>query len=396
MKKEKFIFDTQRCVWVGQFHELQKSGTSHPPRVMLGTSEECEYKATKRGLVRRSESELIKWLSVLYDKKRREYESRQEAKERMAQAKQEDGPPIQVLMQSWLDEEVQPSAKPGTLNEYRRTCNLFLEICGNLRIRKFRKHHATKFQNGLTGRGLSDSSVHKHQTQLQVCLNWSFSEEHLLKPVRIKKIKVSHRGPEIFSETELKILQATIETALTSNPNSYQKRCIKNHLRAYMLARHGVLRSGEILNLPLRHLLLDETLIRVSAVPEIGWSPKTRQERFIPMNPELHEFLKKDLQVRQSEERWFLDNGKGGQAFSTNSQLTQALRRHIKRCGLDRAGLKPLHSLRSTGITRMLANGGKLDFVMKIAGHSNPQTTLNHYVRSENFDLQDTVNLLSN
>jgi hypothetical protein len=34
--------------------------------------------------------------------------------------------------------------------------------------------------------------------------------------------------------------------------------------------------------------------------------------------------------------------------------------------------------------------------VMKIAGHSNPQTTLNHYVRSENFDLQDTVNLLSN
>ena len=114
------------------------------------------------------------------------------------------------------------------------------------------------------------------------------------------------------------------------------------------------------------------------------------------MNPELHEFLKKDLQLRQSEERWFLDNGKGGQAFSTNSQLTQALRRHIKRSGLERAGIKPLHSLRSSGITRMLANGGKLDFVMKIAGHSNPQTTLNHYVRSENFDLQDTVNLLSN
>ena len=102
------------------------------------------------------------------------------------------------------------------------------------------------------------------------------------------------------------------------------------------------------------------------------------------------------MQLRQSQERWFLDNGKGGQAFSTNSQLTQALRRHIKRCGLNRAGLKPLQSLRSTGITSMLANGGKMDFVMKIAGHSNPQTTLNHYVRSENFDLHDTVNLLSN
>ena len=163
-----------------------------------------------------------------------------------------------------------------------------------------------------------------------------------------------------------------------------------------MLARHGVLRSGEILNLPLRHLLLDESLIRISAVAEINWAPKTRQERFIPMNPELIEFIRKDLELRESGERWFLDNGKGEQAFSTNSQLTQALRRHLKRSGLERAGLKPMHSLRSTGITRMLANGGKLDFVMKIAGHSNPQTTLDHYVRSENFDLQDTVNLLSN
>jgi len=52
--------------------------------------------------------------------------------------------------------------------------------------------------------------------------------------------------------------------------------------------------------------------------------------------------------------------------------------------------------VKSNGITRMLANGGKLDFVMKIAGHANPQTTLNYYVRSENFDLRDTVNLLSN
>ena len=44
-----------------------------PSRVTLGTGDEYEYKATKRGLVRRSESELFKWLSVRYDEKRREY-----------------------------------------------------------------------------------------------------------------------------------------------------------------------------------------------------------------------------------------------------------------------------------------------------------------------------------
>ena len=43
----------------------------------------------------------------------------------------------------------------------------------------------------------------------------------------------------------------------------------------------------------------------------------------------------------------------------------------------------------------MLSAGGKLDFVSRIAGHANVQTTLNHYVRAENFDLRDTINLLT-
>ena len=46
MKKEKFSYDKKRQVWIGQFHELQKYGASHPPRVILGTSKECELKKT--------------------------------------------------------------------------------------------------------------------------------------------------------------------------------------------------------------------------------------------------------------------------------------------------------------------------------------------------------------
>ena len=56
---------------------------------------------------------------------------------------------------------------------------------------------------------------------------------------------------------------------------------------------------------------------------------------------------------------------------------------------------KTTSQFRSTRITAMLTAGGKLDFVSRIAGHANVQTTLNHYVRPENFDLQDTMNLLS-
>ena len=96
-----------------------------------------------------------------------------------------------------------------------------------------------------------------------------------------------------------------------------------------------------------------------------------------------------------SSEKWLLDDGDGRRSYASNSQLTQVFRRYVKRAGLEHPGRKPLHGLRSTGITAMLSAGGKLDFVMRISGHANAQTTLNHYVRPENFDLRDTVGLLS-
>ena len=76
--------------------------------------------------------------------------------------------------------------------------------------------------------------------------------------------------------------------------------------------------------------------------------------------------------------------------------MTQAIRRYLKRLGMSEQGLKPLHSVRSSGITSMLAAGGKADFVMRLAGHRSMQTTMKHYVRPENFDLRQTVGLLSN
>ena len=202
-------------------------------------------------------------------------------------------------------------------------------------------------------------------------------------------------GPVIYTKSEVEILQFSIEKASNKASTPYQKRFTNNHLRAFMVARHAILRCGEILSLPLRNIFLEEGKIRITGVPEVGWLPKTRQERFIPLNPELRSFLQSDLLRRNKEEQWCLDNGLGDRAYSTNSQLTQVFRRYVIRNDLELKDRKPLHALRATGITEMLSAGGKLDFVMRIAGHSNPQTTLNHYVRAENFDLRDTVNLLS-
>lgn len=392
MLKEKWFIDHKRSQVKGRFYEMKKPGQNDPPRYVLCSLEHYEFRSDGR---RRSEREKINLLLRLYQEKLTELQAKDE---RQVEEKKKNtkGLYIRTIMQQWIDQEVAPNSKSVTAREYMRTCTLYLENVGDHPIREFRKHHATSFQSGLQKHGLSEAGIRKHQTHLQVFLNWAYSEEHLEKPVRLNKVRVVLQGPAIYTRSEVEILQASIEKALAEAPTPFQKRCITNHLRAFMVARHAVLRCGEILTLPLRFVLLDEGVLRVTAVPEIGWVPKTRQERVLPLNPKLRSFLDMDLRDRGSDEQWFLDDGTGGRAYASNSQLSQVFRRYLKRTDLEQPGRKPLHALRSTGITGMLSAGGKLDFVMRIAGHSNPQTTLNHYVRAENFDLRDTVSLLSN
>jgi len=388
---QKYFFDQARGQVKGRFHELKQPGQNDPPRHLLCSIEEYEFRPTGK---RRSEKEKANFLVQKYESKLAEIREKAELKTREEKSRAK-GPSIKLLMQQWIDNEVSPTCKPITAREYTRTCHLYIDLVGDHLIRDFKKHHATSFQTGLKAHGLSEAGIRKHQTQLGVFLNWAYSEEHLEKPVKLKKIRTVQKGPVIYSRDDLEKLHRGIGKAINDAPSEYKKRCAENHLRVFMAFRHAILRSGEILSLPLRNILIEDEEILITEVPEIGWKPKNRQERIIPMNPELREFLQDDLKNRINDEFWYLDDGTGSQAYSSNSQVSQAMRRNLKRLGLDRPGLKPLHSGRSAGITGMLASGGKLDFVMRIAGHSNPKVTLDHYVRPENYDLRDTVGLLS-
>jgi integrase len=389
--REQIIFDNDRQMVRGRFFEMKILGKKHAPMHNLCTFD--KYYCRQNGR-KRTEREQINLLAQLYQEKLAKLKA---IEERLAEETKilTEGIPIRTAMQQWIDNDIFHYTKPITAKEYMRTCTLYLQVVGDHSIKEFRKHHATLFQSGLKNIALSDAGIRKHQTHLQIFLNWAYSEEHLGKPVRLNKVRVMQQGPVIYARSEVEILQSTIEKALSNASTSYQKRCVRNHMRAFMAARYTVLRCGEIHTIPLRHVLLDEGVMRITSVPEIGWVPKTRQERVVPINPELSSFLETDRQNRGQDERWLLDDGLGGQAYASNSQLSQVFRRYTKRAGLEQCGRKPLHALRSTGITGMLSAGGKLDYVMTIAGHSNPQTTLNHYVRAENFDLRSTVNLLS-
>lgn len=390
INRKKILFDEERQLVRARFFELKKVNKKHAPMFKLCTFDEYNFRPNGR---KRTGKEQINFIDKLYEEKLNFLLQ----KEKLIAGEKHliSLIPIMELMQHWIDHEISHYNKPITTKEYMRTCSLYIEIVGDHPIIDFKKNHANLFQSGLLKRGLRNAGIRKHQTQLQIFLNWAYSEDHLEKPLKLNKIKVFHNGPVIFSLTEVEKIQKCIENSQLKASSPYQERCIKNHMRAFLITRYAVLRCGEILSMPIRNILLEDGVLKITEVPEIDWVPKTRQERLVPISPILKSFLEEDFDHRDKSERWFLDDGLGRRSYASNSQLTQVFRRYVKRCGLEKLGRKPLHGLRSTGITAMLSAGGKLDFVSRIAGHANVQTTLNHYVRPENFDLRDTINLLS-
>ena len=113
----------------------------------------------------------------------------------------------------------------------------------------------------------------------------------------ILEISVTFLVTALYNSDEINLIQSVIEKAIYDSPDPYKKKCAENHLRAFMLARYAVMRKGEILSMPLRNLLIDEGVIQITEVPEIPWTPQTRQERIIPISPELNKFFEQTLPI---------------------------------------------------------------------------------------------------
>ena len=75
---------------------------------------------------------------------------------------------------------------------------------------------------------LYDSGIKKHQTHLQIFLNWAFSEEYIEKPIRINKIRITKKSPVIYNSDEINLIQSVIEKAIYDSPDSYKKKCAEN------------------------------------------------------------------------------------------------------------------------------------------------------------------------
>jgi integrase len=238
--------------------------------------------------------------------------------------------------------------------------------------------------------------------------------EYMSRPFNLKKAPRPQKDPETFSEEDLdrleKHLKKMADTTLTDEGHRVHARKLrrnKNLYRAFMLARHTLLRSGAIWALQLDKFVLtgEEPFVRIrdcvvetknskGELKKTEWKSKKMKWPNKPLNSILLEFLKTDLVNRKPIERYFLDDGRGYAWHEQTGKIARELKIEIEYLGLN-IDLKPLHhGVRASGITWLLNQGVPPQTVQHLADHSNISTTMG-YFNTRNASQSQAVNMLA-
>ncbi|MBF0350956.1 MAG: site-specific integrase [SAR324 cluster bacterium] len=374
--RKLFTKDEKRGKYQARFHELAPPG-GESPKIDLCDIEEAEYKTLSDGQKRkRTDTEFSQYLTNLYNLKLIEVKE-----QRHRQTKIDDRITVKDAIQLWLDNDVSDKTKKSNTNkEYTLSSNYYMEAVGDHPLEDFKPEYSLRFLSFLNKRCNSSHTILKHVRQMQRFYTWAFEEGRLIeRPVKLTRPKTTLSDPQVYSQEQLD-QQKTYFQKLAEESKRYRQEYL-NLVRAFMVGHYGLMRSGEMCYLPLTHISLETRSIEIKEIhkDELSWSPKTTSSyRVVPICDELLEFLAQDLVSRSQFEYWYLDDGKGGRAYAGPSQLTHAVQRKNDKLGFPK-GVDPIHGWRKSGITRLLSDGLPLQLVQAIAGHSNPQTTMNHY-----------------
>lgn len=295
-----------------------------------------------------------------------------ELAERVEQYGHYESLPHEMTLKDYTDKFIEMRThelSKATIENYQISIRYALEYFGkDRRINMITPLMAQEFKTALASGNLQDAmeikkdlnrtSVNIHMKQIRAVMNFAVTKLKILpkNPFSglVDTVKLSIRWHYVTPDE----LQRTLEAA-TSN-----YRCL------IALCRLAGLRRFEAYHLQWQDVNFETGTIYV--VGDAKWQPKDRQDRTVPMCPELQTVLLKEFE--QASERTdricSLD-------YSGN--IGRDVKATIKRAGLT-PWSKPLHTLRKSCLTDW-ANKYPIHAVKEWAGHEDIATTQQYYLQ---------------
>lgn len=284
---------------------------------------------------------------------------------------------IQEMYDMFLLEQEFRNNSPVTISWYKDQLEEFFKwLCSedpaDLNLLKFKQYGVfLKSQNKRNGDKLSSSSVHGAMRAVKAFYNFCIGEDYLDDFSRQLRLpKVYKKEQLILDDQEILLLLKVLDNSAARN--NQRNRCF------VLLMLDSGLRRGEIprinindISFPTRSMIVRE---------------KGSKQRLIPMGEKTcSKLLDYRLRFRSAaggSEPFFLDQN--GNRCSDN--LVKLVFQRLK----EETGIERLHPhlLRHTFATYYLADGGDLETLRLILGHSNIHTTQMYLHLAFNLKLQ--------
>jgi len=305
--------------------------------------------------------------------------TRREAVARLAELKRQSavGLPdpgrrtVADLLDAWL-EAAAPVLKPKTLNDYRRTCDLYIRpALGAVRLSRLEPAQIDRLLAGIVSRGRRRTAALVYAVLHRACAfaaHWRWLAENPCD--RVLRPQYRARRKEVWTPEQLRtFLEGSREHWLFP--------------LWHTLLASGC-RLGELLALAWQDVDFERNAIRITKSAQrvagrvIVTGPKTPSgERVVTLPPEAMQVLRQQRgrQVLAGLAADLVFSGMNGQPLH-HSTVEHALRRECERLGVPH--LTP-HGLRHLHASLLLAEGVPLPNVSRRLGHVDPSITAKVY-----------------
>jgi integrase len=249
--------------------------------------------------------------------------------------------------------------RPASVRSYREA----LEVVSDALGEDFRATHLTnedvdRFVAKQLQRGVSKGTINVRLRVLKAALRWAVREKLLPQlPVEIRLLRVTRpRGQRAFTREDVARLLSLAKP---------RERALLAVLAA------GGLRIDEALHL--RWSDLEDDRLRISAKPELNWTPKSHQERevYLPEGALRELSAYRATQSHDGNADWMFQGRRAGRRLTTNAKIIRDL---FEAAGLYQPG-KLCHELRRGAASTWLLAGADLNTVRELLGHASVTTT---------------------
>jgi integrase len=318
------------------------------------------------------------------------------------QAELEKGLPVQTagttmskLLDDWLAQSIKPSRSHGTYVSYAGIVTLHLKpAIGKHKVDKLTQRNVLTLMNEKLAAGLSPTTVNQIRAVLRASLNQAMKWDLVGRNVAAltPPLRTEQREGHIFTADQLRdVVKASADTDFEA---------------LFAVETATGLRMGELMGLRWRDADLDTGSLQVRHQGKVidgafVLAPlKTKaSRRTIPLSSPVVSILKrhrrsmiaKGLEYGQAwTEDWFVF-GKPGGSPALEDQIRMAWHDVKARASLPET--VRFHDLRHGALTLLAARGTPLRTLMGIAGHTNPQTTMQIYAHLDDASARSSMDL---